>query len=128
LLRLAAAARDAAQRTALFRGYIRLVRESDLPAPARLKMLKEAAAVDAGPQGQKLVLSALGDIASVESLKLVAEKLSDANLTEEAAAAAVRIAEKLDGAAKAEAKPIIQQVAQTAKSAAVLEKAKKLLQ
>jgi HEAT repeat protein len=128
LLRLASSAPEPAQRTAAFRGYIRLVRESDLPAASRLKMLKDASAVDAGAQGQKLVLSALGDIASMESLKLVADKLDDAALTEEACAAAVRIAEKLDGPAKAEAKPIIEKVAQTAKSASVLEKAKKLLQ
>jgi HEAT repeat protein len=128
LLRLATSAPEASQRAAAFRGYVRLVRESDLAPDARLKLLKEAAAVDAGTAGQKLVLSGLGDISSAASLKLVAEKLDDPALSEEACAAAVRIAEKLGESAKAEAKPIIEKVAKTAKSASVLEKANKLLQ
>lgn len=128
LLRLASAAPDASGRAVAFRGYMRLVRESDLPASTRLEMLRKAGGVETGPAGQKLILSGLGDIPSVDALKLVAQKLPDPALSEEAAAAAVSIAEKLDGAPKAEARPILEQVARSAKSATLLEKTRKLLQ
>lgn len=128
LLQVARSSNDASQKTLAFRGYLRLIRESELPPGQRLKMLDEAASVAQDSESRRLVLSAYGDISTVASLKKVAMDLNEPALADEAGAAAVRIAENLKGDQKAEAKPILEQVVAKAKSPGVVDKARKLLE
>jgi hypothetical protein len=95
LVRLARDSGDAAIRTLALRGSIRLAQRPEVPVAGRLAALTQAMARAAGDEDRKLALSALGAFASVEALALVVPHLASAGLKEEAALAAVSIAEKL---------------------------------
>ncbi len=95
LVRLARDSGDATIRTLALRGSIRLAQRPEIPAAGRLAALTQAMARAAGDEDRKLALSALGGFASAEALALVVPHLASPGLKEEAALAAVSIAEKL---------------------------------
>ncbi|MBM4157058.1 MAG: hypothetical protein FJ221_18845 [Lentisphaerae bacterium] len=95
LVRLARDSGDAAIRTLALRGSVRLAQLDDVPAAGRIAALRQAMSLAAGDEDRKLALSALGASASVEALAQVVPHLASAGLKEEAALAAVLIAEKL---------------------------------
>ena len=104
---------------------MRLARESSASAAEKLKSLSEAATLTTNPQEKMLVLAGLGDVLSVESLRLVTPHLSDPAVADEAGAAAVKIAEKLDAKDSADIGTALNQVLKSAKSPQVLDKARK---
>jgi hypothetical protein len=75
------------------------------------------------PEEKRLVLSALGNVAAVEALKLVVSHLEDAALKEEACLAAVAIGEKLASGRNAEVIAAMRQVAKTTSDAKVAARA-----
>jgi HEAT repeat protein len=77
------------------RGFVRLVPQQDAPEAKKFEALKEALALAERHEEKRLVLSALGNVATADALALVASHLEDSNLKEEACLAAVAIAEKL---------------------------------
>lgn len=108
------------------RGLVRLGRaQGDRPADAAL--LAEAMTLAIRPQEKRLALAALGGIATPGSLALVAPALDDPALAEDAALAAVRIAEKMKGGKKDEVRPILEKAAKQAKSQEVRARAEKVL-
>jgi hypothetical protein len=125
LLQLVRSATNTNQRDLVFRGYVRLARESGATAAEKLTMLTEAATLTTSPQEKMLVLAGLGDILSVESLRLVTPYLSDPAVADEAGAVAVKIAEKLDAKDSADIGTSLNQVLKSAKSPQVLDKARK---
>ena len=72
-----------------------------------------------------LVLAGLGEIFSTESLKLAASYLADPALADAAGAATVKIAARLPASDKSEIGTVLNQVLKSAKSAEVLDKARK---
>ena len=87
------------------RGYIRLANvPPDRPAADKLKMLKEALDLAKRPDEKRFALASLGEIGTLDSLKLVDPCIDDKGLCEEACQAAVKIGKKLGG--KAEAKDV----------------------
>ena len=87
------------RRAVALRGYVRIVRLPSERAPARtLRLLKIALSLAEQPAERKLVLGALGDVICLESLKLTAAYLDDAELKLEAAASLLRIAQPLSAA------------------------------
>lgn len=116
------------QREVAFRGYVRLTRESAAPPADKLKSLAEAAALTATPQEKMLVLAGLGDIQTVESLRLVSPHLADPAVADGAGAVAVKIAEKLDAKDSADIGRALNQVLKSAKSPQVLDKARKRME
>ncbi len=115
------------ERDIAFRGYVRLARESEAKAPAKLEMLREASTLATSPAEKKLVLAGLGDVLTVNSLQLVTPYLSDAEVADEAGAVAVKIAEKLDAKNSAEIGTALNLVLKSAKSSPVLDQARKRL-
>lgn len=113
------------QRDLAFRGYVRLARESGATASEKLTLLTEVAALATSAQEKKLVLAGLGDIPSVESLRLVTPHLSEPAVADEAGAVAVKIAEKLDATYSSDIGTSLNHVLKSAKSPQVLEKARK---
>lgn len=81
------------------RGFVRLVPQQDAPDAKKLEALKKAMAMADRNEEKRLVLSALGNVATAEALALVASHLDDPSLKEEACLAAVSIAEKLPASA-----------------------------
>jgi len=93
------------------RGFVRLVPQQDAPDAQKLQSLKEAMALAERNEEKRLALSALGNVATVEALALVASHLEDPFLKEEACLAAVSIAERIASGHSAEAAAAMKQVA-----------------
>jgi hypothetical protein len=127
LLRIVRAGGEGSERGTALRGYVRLARESGASAEDKLKQLSEAATLATNPQEKMLVLAGLGDIPSVDALKLAASHLSDETVAQEAGAVAVKIAEKLDPKHGADIGPVLNQVLKTTKSSQVQAAARKRL-
>jgi HEAT repeat protein len=103
LLDLARKAGNNTEKMLSLRGYLGWVSNPDLPLAQRLSMVRDAATLAQQTEEKKLLLSALGSIKSPDALKLAAPYLDDPATKNEAAAAAVAIAEeilKLPDAAK----------------------------
>jgi HEAT repeat protein len=127
LLRIVRAGGEGSERGTALRGYVRLARESNASAEDKLKQLSEAATLATNPQEKMLVLAGLGDIPSVDALKLAASHLSDETVAQEASAVAVKIAEKLDPKHGTDIGPVLNQVLKTTKSTQVQAAARKRL-
>jgi len=93
------------------RGFVRLVPMQDAPDAQKLQSLKEAMAQAERTEEKRLVLSALGNVATAESLALVVSHLDTADLKEEACLAAVAIAERIVASHQAEVAAAMKQVA-----------------
>jgi len=131
LLELAKAAGTPADKMICLRGYLRLAGQADLPLDKRLSMCRQAVPLAQKDEEKKLLLAALGSIASVEALDLITPYLGEAGTKEEAASAAVDIADKLlkaDDSAKAAPKLIepLDKVAQATANADLAKRARDL--
>lgn len=127
LLEMIRSTATGAERDLAFRGYVRMVRESDIAGGEKLRRLSVVASLASGAPEKMLALAGFGDVISVESLKLVLPYLEDPAVVEEAGAVAVKIAGKLDARHSAEIGPALNQVLKSAKSAQVLDPARKRL-
>ena len=126
LLALAKTGAKESHQILALRGYVRLAGEQPTD-DAKVKMLTEAMKLAKRPEDKKLVLGALGNVQTVESLKLVAPCLGDAALAEEASAAAVKIAGKVAGSAKDLTRDAMQKVLQLSKNKNVRKQAENIL-
>jgi HEAT repeat protein len=79
------------------RGYIRIPRQMALPDDERVAMLKNAMEAAKQPAERKLVLEVLRRVPNDTSLKMAVAALKDAELKEDATAAALFIAQALAG-------------------------------
>ena len=126
LLDLAGSADELTHRVLAFRGYVRLVGASGLPAAEKVALYKTGLETAARPDEKKLILSGLGAVRSVESLELVGACLSDEALRAEAVSAAVRIAcpkdEKDKGLTDPAIAPVLKKVAGATDDADVRKK------
>jgi HEAT repeat protein len=95
LLALAKAADGAAEKTLCLRSYLNLAGRRDLPVGQRLSMCREAAAVIQRDDEKKMLLGTLGGIQSPEALGLITPHLDSAATRQEAALAALRVAESV---------------------------------
>jgi HEAT repeat protein len=95
LLELARSAGTPTDKLLCLRGYLGFARHSDVPAPERLAMCRQAAGLVQNDDEKKLLLAALGSIESADALAVIGPYLDDAGVREEAGNAAVNIADKL---------------------------------
>jgi len=93
------------------RGFVRLVPQQDSPDAKKLEALKEAMTLAERKEEKRLVLSALGDVRTVDALALVTSQMDNADLKEEACQAAVAIGEKIVSRHGAEVAAAMKQVA-----------------
>lgn len=128
LLQIIRSTTNRAERDLAFGGYVKLVRESQASPDEKLKLLTQTTTLANSPQEKMLVLAGLGDIPSGASLRLVTPYLSDPAVVEEAGAVAVRITEKLDPKFSEEIGVALNQVLKSAKSAQVLDPARKRME
>jgi HEAT repeat protein len=128
LLKLARALSNPADRLRCLRGILRIAGDPDVPADRRLSLCKEAAGLVQRDEEKKLLLGALGGIASPEALALVMPYLDNAATKEEASAAVLGIAEKLvDGPDAAQAIAALEKVVQSASNPDHVKRARALL-
>ncbi len=128
LLQIVRAKANNADRETAFRGYVRLVRESEISSGDKLKRLSEVASLADGTPEKMLVLAGFGDVISMESLQLVTPYLTDSSVIEEAGAVAVKISEKLDAKHAGEIGSALNQVLKSAKSPQILDRARKRME
>jgi len=95
LLVLAKTSPDPTHRIAALRGYIGLVRDESLSTEKKLAMCKDAAALVQRDEEKKLLLGVLGEVPAAEALSMAMTHLSNPATKDEAAFAAVAIAEKI---------------------------------
>ena len=95
LLALAKSAGNPNDKTICLRGYIGLAARPELPADQRLSMCREAAGLIERNDEKKLLLGALGNINSPDSLELIIPYLDDSATQEEAGLAYVAVADEL---------------------------------
>jgi HEAT repeat protein len=74
------------------RGVVQLARRRETPVPERFAALSKVITLAKGTGEKRLVLGAMGDVPTVEALKIVAGYLDEKALAQEAATAAVSIA------------------------------------
>lgn len=82
-------------RTRALRGYIRIIRQFDLPADERRSMAKQALEVAERDQEKRLVLETLTRFPSPQALELAAGYLDEPSLHHAASQTAVTIAEEI---------------------------------
>jgi HEAT repeat protein len=95
LLDLATKSESLQHHVLALRGYIRVVGAGKMKAPDKLAALKSALQLARRPEEKKQALGELGRVSTLPALELAATCLADEALSQEAAAAAVAIAETL---------------------------------
>ena len=108
------------------RGFVRLVPQQDVPHAEKINALQEAMAEAERNEEKRLVLGALGNLPTVESLAVVTAHLEDPALKEEACQAAVAIAERLGPAHRDAVTAAMRQAAKLTANEKLAAKAKEL--
>lgn len=99
LLELAKTSSDAKYETRALRGYIRLARQFTMPEEQRAEMCRIALQTAKRDAEKKLILEVLGRYPSLDMLKLAADTAKIPSLKDDAAGAALLIAQKIGGSA-----------------------------
>jgi len=126
LLSIAKESKSERHQVLAIRGLVRLARPQG-EKPADREGLVEAMSLAKRPDEKRLVLGALGGVASPESLALAADALGDRAVAEEAGFATVMIAEKMEGGDKDEVRAAMQKVLRYVKNGDVRARAEKVL-
>lgn len=82
-------------KTRALRGYIRILRQMNLPVDEKLAMCEAALGAAQRDEERRLVLAALGRIPSAKAISLVVPHLAKPDLAEDAAAAALAVGETI---------------------------------
>jgi len=125
LVNLARTASDPKFKILALRGWLRLVGQQDAPSEKKMASLKEAASLITRDDERQLLLSALGQIPSAESLAMAVSYLTTPRLKEVACVTAVSIAEKIVDTQPAAVAAALEQV--SPKNRRMAERAKELL-
>lgn len=125
LLEIAGSAAEQREKVLAIRGLIR-VADARGDQPADPALLKQALQLSERPQERRLVLAALSRATSPDALATVVELLADGQLAEEAAHAAVAIAERLDKPS-APANAALRRVLEVTENPVVRERAQKTM-
>jgi HEAT repeat protein len=108
------------------RGLVRLASPQE-DRPADLALLAEVMGVAKRPEEKRLALGVLGGVATAESLALVVPALDDPAVADEAALAAVMIAETMKERPKEAVQAAMEQVLESVKSRRIGARAQKVL-
>jgi HEAT repeat protein len=134
LLKLAQTAQTPSEKMLCLRGYMDMARRGELSQEQRLAMCRQAQAFVEKPEEKRLLLAVMGDINSVDSVKLIVPYLEEESVREEAGNAIVGIADKqiknrnTPAPAVAALVEPLDKVSRVATTPALTEKAGKLLQ
>lgn len=126
LLREAKQGPTAVHRILSLRGYVRLA-GIEQSLDQRAAMLREAEALADRPEEMRLVLSTWSSIANETALKAAVAKLGDPAVRDEAALAAVRIAERLDKSHRAAVKDAMGRVLRACEDEKIRQHAEKVM-
>jgi len=116
---------DASCRVLALRGYVRLVGDCDKTAAEKVKMFESALASAKQPDAVKQILSGLGNVKEIPSLKVVAKYFDDAAVANESAAAAMSISQELVNKKKSKDEAIVNALTTIQKSTTINEAQRK---
>jgi hypothetical protein len=108
------------------RGLVRLAGPRE-DKPVDLVMLSEVIGLAQRPQEKRLVIGSLGNASSPEALDFAVETMKDSEVGEEAACAAVAIAEKIGEGHEDKVRSAMKKVGEKAKDLGVLQRAELVL-
>jgi HEAT repeat protein len=128
LLHLAETPRNDRFKTRALRGYIRILRQMNLPADEKLAMCEAAFRAARRDEERRLVLAALGRIPSAKAISMLVPHLANPALAEDAAAAALAVGETLVQTDPRVVADAMQQVLKSAASDGTITQAKLLLE
>lgn len=114
-------------RVLAFRGYVRLTREVEVSPATRLDMLRDVAKLAQTAEDKRLVIGALGEIQTVEALRMAAEYMEDPELANEAGAAVVKIVPGLEGGERSTAVEALKRVISAASAQSIIDDAQRAL-
>jgi HEAT repeat protein len=123
LIEMARAAGDRRTRILAFRGCVRLARGD----PPDVAMLAEALELAPRPEERRLVLGALGDVASPQSLALAVGCLEDPAVADAAGAAVVRMAAKFSAGQRDQVRAALEHVLRRVRHPEVRARAQQML-
>jgi len=126
LLALAKNAPDPAQKTAALRSYINFIRHQSIPLDRKLQMARTAAELIKRTEETKLLLGALGQAPSPQTLQLALKRLDNPSTSNEAGFAVVAIAEKIQSNYPDQVLDALQKVIQSATNKDIVRRAKAL--
>ena len=95
LLHLAETLHNDKFKTRALRGYIRILRQMNLPGDEKLAMCEAAFGAARRDEERRLVLAALGRIPSAKAISMIVPHLANPALAEDAAAAALAVGETI---------------------------------
>jgi HEAT repeat protein len=124
---LAKSASDDTLKILALRGYVRLISVNNASDNEKFTQLKDALTLAGRSEEKKLVLAALGEVASVDALTLVMKEISVADLKEEASQAALTIGEKLSKTQPALVSEAMKQVVKATGNEQVAKRAQALV-
>lgn len=124
---IAAQAEPTAQQGAAVEGMVRLASPVK-DRPANMALLAEAMKLARRPQEKRLILGVLGGLPATESLALVQPALDDPVVADDAALAAVLIAENTVGTAPAQRRAALEKARDKAKDPEIRQRAEKALE
>ncbi|MGQ9576663.1 MAG: HEAT repeat domain-containing protein [Thermoguttaceae bacterium] len=127
LLEIAQSDPDSKYRVRALRGYIRIARQFGLPEAERLAMCRQALRVAQRDEEKRLALEVLPRIPSREALSLAVEQLDTPALKEDAADAAVKIAQKIRASEPAAVSEAMQKVLKVTANEELAKRAKALV-
>jgi len=116
LINLARTSSDPKFKILALRGWLRLAPQQEAPAETKLSSLKTAEGLITRDDERRLLLSALSQIPSAASLAMILPHLDSPRLKEEAAMAAVSVAEKIAKAHPTEVTAAMQKVLAVSKN------------
>ncbi len=128
LAEIAKTSKDPKYKILTLRGCIRLIGQADLPAEKKLAMCKEIVVLAERDEEKKLVLGVLGGVPSGDALAAVVPFLDNPATKNEAAAAAVAIAEKVLESRRPEVAEAMQKVLKATDNPSWKRRAKELLE
>jgi HEAT repeat protein len=126
LMELAKAKDNLRHHVLAMRGLVRLAGPQE-ERPADLVMLSKIIGLAQRPREKRLVIGALGNAASVEALDFAVATMADADVGQEAACAAVAIAEKIGEGNKDKIRGAMEKVRAKSKDPGVLQRAAQVL-
>ena len=109
------------------RGYIRIVRQFDVPDDQRVAMCRDAMRLATRKDEQRLVLEALGRVPSATALAMVVPSLDVPALARAASAAAVAIGERIVGPENKTVAQAMRRVLRVAKDPELVRRARDVL-
>ena len=110
------------------RGQLRLIPQQNIAADQKLAAIKELVPLIERTEEKRLLLAALGEIPAAGSLTLITPYLKSADLKEEAAIAAVAVAEKVVGKNPAAVTAAMKEAAAATSDKKLANRARQLLQ